>query len=144
MILGRGSKALVRRQEVILAAPGRCCSCGLCRIAGCETLAPGSQEMLVEKLICHYSACKAELLRFADVTARIHGLGSTHGQNARRFLRVMSPGYVRVCCVWVRLDRESLSVCRGSSVANCPSLLLLPAAPGPSSSPTKHVINRCH
>lgn len=80
---------------------------------------------------------------------------TTHGQNAQGFLRVMSPGYVRLCyvrvCTYMRmLIVHAVYVHTGTSVANCLSLSLslrrvrTSNTRGPSSSPTKHVINRCH
>lgn len=72
----KGSKR-IREYEDDIGYPWHAAVPAVC-VASEVARAPTSQEMLVEKLICHYSACKAELLRFADVMERIHAPPALH------------------------------------------------------------------
>ena len=82
----------------------RRCSCGRC-------VAPTSQEMLVEKLICHYSACKAELLRFADVTERIHAPWRYTQRECSVIFESYVSGSTRVCvrriCTYIHIRERT-------------------------------------
>lgn len=100
---------------MILASPGTPLFLAVCVTSKVvRASAPTSQEMLVEKLICHYSACKAELLRFADVTERIHAPWRYTQPECSVIFESYVSGSIYVCvCVYVYIHvnvRISISV----------------------------------
>lgn len=115
-ITERKVRSASESMKMILATPGtplflRSVSC---RVASEVARAPTIQEMLVEKLICHYSACKAELLRFADVTERIHAPRRYTQPECSVIFESYVSGSTRICtcttCVHTRVHtRERTS-----------------------------------